>query len=123
MSLALRMELFPDDLDRFVDFYVGVLRFAIVDDRRENDQPYVAVQRGTIRIGAVPAWTRTDPSTRDLPQGTELVFETDDVEAERNAVVAAGWPLAAGLEKRPWGLTDFRLYDPDGYYIRITNRS
>ncbi len=23
---------------------------------------------------------------------------------------------------RPWGLTDFRVADPDGYYLRITSR-
>ena len=22
---------------------------------------------------------------------------------------------------RPWGQTDFRLIDPDGYYIRVTS--
>ena len=25
------------------------------------------------------------------------------------------------LELRPWGLSDFRLADPDGYYLRITH--
>jgi len=31
--------------------------------------------------------------------------------------------LTEGLEARPWGLRDFRLLDPDGYYWRITERA
>jgi hypothetical protein len=38
-------------------------------------------------------------------------------------VVAAGWPLEEDLQDRPWGLTDFRILDPGGYYLRITNRT
>jgi uncharacterized glyoxalase superfamily protein PhnB len=53
----------------------------------------------------------------------ELVFEVDDVVAERDLVTAAGWPLAEKLQKRPWGLTDFRIRDPAGYYLRITDRA
>jgi hypothetical protein len=29
--------------------------------------------------------------------------------------------VAEELTSRPWGLTDFRLADPDGYYIRVTS--
>lgn len=39
---------------------------------------------------------------------------------ERDRVVAAGWSLAEDLTRRPWGLVDFRLLDPDGYYLRVT---
>ncbi len=39
-----------------------------------------------------------------------------------NATVPAGWPLAADLQARPWGVRDFRLLDPAGYYLRITER-
>lgn len=27
------------------------------------------------------------------------------------------------LQFRPWGLHDFRLFDPDGYYVRVTHAS
>jgi lactoylglutathione lyase len=33
---------------------------------------------------------------------------------------ARGTVLEA-LELRPWGLRDFRLADPDGYYLRVTH--
>jgi uncharacterized glyoxalase superfamily protein PhnB len=51
----------------------------------------------------------------------ELVLEVDDLEAEHQRVRAA-WPLEEDLQERPWGLRDFRVLDPSGYYLRITNR-
>jgi lactoylglutathione lyase len=122
MAWELRVELFVADLDVFADFYTRVLGFAISDDRRHEEPPYVAVRRDMVRIGAVRAWAPVDRSARVLPAGTELVLEADDVAAERDRVVAQRWPLEAGLQARPWGLTDFRVYDPDGYYLRITSR-
>jgi hypothetical protein len=29
--------------------------------------------------------------------------------------------LAEPLTDRPWGLRDFRVVDPDGYYLRVTH--
>lgn len=57
------------------------------------------------------------------PAGVELVLEVDDVVAERDQITAAGWPLAEDLRDRPWGLRDFRVLDPAGYYLRITDRA
>jgi hypothetical protein len=71
--MALRIELFPADLDRFVDFYTRVLRFQIVADQRPEGGPYVALHRGSARIGAAKAWKPVDPQARAIPQGVELV--------------------------------------------------
>jgi len=32
----------------------------------------------------------------------------------------SGWPVC-DLALQPWGLRDFRLVDPDGYYVRVTS--
>ena len=55
--------------------------------------------------------------------GVELVLEVDDLDEEHARVTAAGWPLAEDLADRPWGLRDFRLLDPSGYYWRVTSRA
>ncbi|HEY2326543.1 MAG TPA: VOC family protein [Gaiellaceae bacterium] len=118
--LTFSVEIFPLDLNRFIDFYVRVLRFELEADRRHEDSPYVVVRRGSARIGANAAWERVEPEKRAVPQGVELVFEVDDVVAERDAVLSTGWSVEADITRRPWGLLDFRLFDPDGHYIRIT---
>lgn len=53
--------------------------------------------------------------------GVELVLEVDDLDRDRARVLAAGWPVVEDVQLRPWGLRDFRLVDPDGYYWRVTS--
>ncbi|GMA52189.1 hypothetical protein GCM10025857_35460 [Alicyclobacillus contaminans] len=54
--------------------------------------------------------------------GVEIVLEVDDVDELYERVQASGYPVSEPLLMRPWGLKDFRLQDPDGYYLRITSR-
>jgi lactoylglutathione lyase len=56
----------------------------------------------------------------DRGAGVEIVLEVDDVDAMQERVRAAGHPITEPLEDRPWGLRDFRIVDPDGYYLRLT---
>jgi len=32
----------------------------------------------------------------------------------------AAYVVAEPLQRRRWGLRDFRITDPDGYYLRVT---
>jgi lactoylglutathione lyase len=123
MEMTLRAEIFPDDLDATVGFYTNVLRFRVASDRRAEPDGYVALTRGSVRIGAARRAVPGARMGRLPPSGVELVLEVDDVTGERDRVAAAGWPLEEDLQSRPWGLTDFRILDPAGYYLRITNRA
>jgi hypothetical protein len=49
------------------------------------------------------------------------VLEIDNIEEIYEHVIAQNWPLADKLHQQPWGLIDFRVFDPDGYYLRITS--
>ncbi len=37
-------------------------------------------------------------------------------------VLSQNWPISAELRQRPWGFTDFRVVDLNGYYLRISAR-
>jgi lactoylglutathione lyase len=123
VELTMRFEIFPDDLDATVDFYTRVLRFRLADDRRNDPDAYVSLQRGSVRVGAARRTVADARAARLPPAGVELVLEVDDIAVERDRVVAARWPLEEDLQDRPWGLRDFRVLDPAGYYLRITNRA
>jgi lactoylglutathione lyase len=123
MEMTLRFEIFPADLDETVDFYSRVLGFSVTADRRGDANAYVALSRGQVRVGAARRPAAEARGASRPPSGVELVLEVDDVVGERDRVVAAGWPLDDDLQERPWGLTDFRLLDPSGYYLRITSRA
>jgi len=125
MPAQVRFEVFPADLAKCIAFYTDVLRFTTVQ-RKEG---YVYLQRDGIFIGAVQSGfelgdlQRADRSSRRPPTGVEIVIEVDDLEAERNWIVDKGWTLDADIKLQDWGLKDFRLTDPDGFYLRITHHS
>ncbi|NLP83242.1 VOC family protein [Microbacterium sp. CFH 90308] len=116
---GLRIEIFPDDLDATVDFYCRVLGFTLLRDERGTAWEYVSLQLGGVRVGAARR-APADTASRRPPTGVELVLEVADLEAARARVLDSAWPLDEDLTPRPWGLTDFRLLDPSGYYWRIT---
>jgi lactoylglutathione lyase len=122
-EMTLRFEIFPSDLDAVVEFYTRVLRFSVTKDQRAEPSAYVSMQRGAVTVGAARRTVPDDRAARLPPAGVELVLEVDDVVGERDRVAAAGWPLEQDLQNRPWGLADFRILDPEGYYLRITSRT
>ena len=61
------------------------------------------------------------PATTKRGYGVEIVIVVEDLDA----VYAAAREFATivgPLRDRPWGLRDFRLEDPFGYYVRVTER-
>ena len=123
MPTTLRLEIFPADLNATVRFYVDLLGFTLVTDRRGDEQPYLALERGAVRIGAAARPGEGSPAQRRPPTGVEIVLEVDYLHAERDRIRHAGWPIDEDIVRRPWGLQDFRVTDPDGYYLRITHRA
>src|SRR5580692_4776909 len=122
MAMSVRYEIFPDDLDATVDFYTRVLGFSVIKDQRDAPQAYVAMRRDAVQIGAARREVPGAPAARRPPVGVETVLEVDDLARERSRVLAAGWPIEDELQDRPWGLADFRILDPAGYYLRISSR-
>ncbi|WP_432546106.1 VOC family protein [Kineococcus sp. SYSU DK004] len=120
--MTLRFEVFPADLDRAVDFYTRVLGFDLLRDERGTSSPYVALRCGDVHVGAAQRPPVAAPDARRPPTGVELTLEVDDVEAQLARVRDSGWPVDEPLQERPWGLRDFRVLDPDGYYLCITSR-
>lgn len=119
VDASLRVEIFVADLDQTVSFYER-LGFEITG-RSDGPPRYAAFRLGQARIGAAEA-RAIEPTLRAVPLGTEIVIDVDDVRDVRDRVVSAGLELEADLQDRPWGLQDFRLSDPDGYYYRFTSR-
>ena len=124
-SMRLRLELFVADMDRAIGFYRDVLGFALL--RREPD--YCSLRHGEVVLGLGPiaklpaagGYFTRPRLTQERGLGVEIVLEVDDVRAAYDGVRDSGCPILGPLRDRPWGLTDFRLADPDGYYLRITS--
>lgn len=120
MDASLRVEIFPADVDASLRFYER-LGFEVVD-LKEGPPRYASIRLGSVRIGVCEA-ERVEPARRAHPVMTEMVIEVDDVRAARQRIVDQGIDLTEDLRSRQWGLTDFRVTDLDGYYLRFTSRA
>jgi lactoylglutathione lyase len=127
--MRLRIELFVEDIDVSVEFYRDLLGFQV--ERRAED--YASLRRGMVVFGLGPVAKLPDHAegqgfTRqrlsgEKGAGVEIVLELDGLDklqavyelCRQRAVVSEP------LQLRSWGLHDFRLTDPDGYYLRITH--
>jgi catechol 2,3-dioxygenase-like lactoylglutathione lyase family enzyme len=124
-GMFLRLELFVDDLDAAVAFYRDGLGFIV--SRRDPD--YAVMSQGQVTLGlglksgvSVGHYFAPEITTERRGLGTEIVLEVDDVQAAYDAFVDAGYTAMGTPTERSWGLTDFRVADPDGYFVRITSR-
>jgi catechol 2,3-dioxygenase-like lactoylglutathione lyase family enzyme len=124
--MSFRLELFVTDLDASIRFYEDVLGFVL--DRR--DPEYASLRLGDAVLGLGPiaklpadgppqGFTR-ERLAADRGAGVDIVLEVDDLDAAFARVVRASHPLVEPIRARPWGLSDFRITDPDGYYLRVT---
>jgi lactoylglutathione lyase len=115
MPASLRLEIFPSNLERCLAFYIDTLQFTM----RKRKDNYAFFARGNIFLAAIGVPTEETLEEKEAyrrpTKGLEIVFEVDDLEAERDRIVAHGFKLDADIAKQEWGLTDFRVVDPDGY--------
>jgi catechol 2,3-dioxygenase-like lactoylglutathione lyase family enzyme len=121
---GLRIEIFVRNVEQSVRFYTDVLGFT----GESGNSKYRPVRKGAavIGIGPIDGLPPRHPLRANEGErvglGVEIVVEVADVDATHSAVIDAGWAVETPPGDRPWGLRDFRLLDPDGYYIRVTSR-
>lgn len=120
--MRLRLELFVRSVPDSMDFYTRVLGFETVSYQPDD---YSVVRKGMIQIALqsqsqLPADHPLKPHNHPVGLGIEIVLEVEDVEATYAQVQAEQGHIADTLAQRPWGLRDFRVFDPDGFYIRVT---
>lgn len=115
--LAARVLLRPTDMDAAVDFYehrVGLVRF-----REWGDAPH----RGIVYFlgGAYLELTETPPDQPRPPRptGMRLWLQVDDVAEACAELAARGVDVAEPPERKPWGLIEAIVHDPDGLPLVI----
>jgi lactoylglutathione lyase len=127
-GMRLRLELFVEDMDASIDFYTEVLRFEIL---REHPGDYASLRCGGVTLGIGPISKLPEEGgyfTREIASlqrglGAEIVLEIDYVDEWYCHVSGCGYPIFEPPQVRPWGLRDFRIVDPDGYYLRLTAKA
>lgn len=118
------VELHVADLEASIRFYEAI-GFRV--DRRWEE--WVRLERGGAELVLQgDAYLRSHdhyftPHLGRSPRGVgvEITVEVEDVGAVYAAAQAAGLRIVKALQDRPWKARDFRLADPDGYFLRITS--
>lgn len=122
--MRLQLELFVDDVERSRSFYAGVLGFQVGTQAEDG---YAALAHGDAAISLnrrqslPPDHPVQARPGEPLGRGVEVVLYVEGVQATCDGVVASGWPRSSELSLRPWGGRDFRILDPDGYCLGISN--
>jgi catechol 2,3-dioxygenase-like lactoylglutathione lyase family enzyme len=126
LRMTLRIELFVNDLSISLDFYRRVLGFEIGERQSVG---YTLMTNGEVQLGLNLRSNLPDDHPvqaqeyERIGRGIEIVLEIDNIEEFYQYVFIQNWPIVGKLQQQPWGLIDFRVFDPDGYYLRITSRS
>jgi len=123
-SVRLQVNLAVKDLQVSAAFYTETFGFKELS----NDPGYILLQRNELVLGLKtdellwypdPGEQPVESLTRGV--GVELVLEISDIGQFHAKMQQAGVAIREPLTEQPWGATDFRMLDPDGYYWRITS--
>ncbi|MHC0039724.1 VOC family protein [Pseudoneobacillus sp. C159] len=121
--MKIRFELFVNELATSLHFYEQILGFR----KGYVGNDYGEVFNGAVEIGLClmdklpeshPLKTKSTDERKGL--GVEIVLVVDELESFYHKVKNSTYPISSHLQIQPWNLRDFRLSDPDGYYLRIT---
>ena len=123
-SAKLQVNLAVKDLQASAAFYTRTFDFKEVS----NDPGYILLQRNALVLGLKTDELLWHPNPGERPVeslvrgvGVELVLEISDIGQLHTKMQQAGVAIHEPLKEQPWGATDFRMLDPDGYYWRITS--
>lgn len=121
---AVIVELFVSDLARSRAFYEALGFRATTEWAKgawmEREGVGIRLELDD-HVAAGPHYFTPDIGRRPRGTGVEIVVQVSDVAAVHAAAERAGLNIVKGLQDRPWNCTDFRLADPDGYFLRITS--
>lgn len=128
-SNHLQLELHVPNFDTVLNFY-GKLGFKKVWRRNENDDAdYLVMERDGTIINFWPgndnvytqSYFKKFPKNTKRGYGVEIVIPVDDIDTYHDKISKFA-NIVDPLVLRPWGLKDFRIEDPFGFYLRITEK-
>jgi catechol 2,3-dioxygenase-like lactoylglutathione lyase family enzyme len=117
-----KFELATTDPSRDVAFY-SELGFRVV---AKTSYGYVTLKSGPVVIALSPVTSINPhdpaslPKLRRPPIGVEIVLYTNENLEKMHARLKSLGLNPTDIRLQPWGVRDFRLTDPGGYYIRIS---
>lgn len=120
-----RLELFVNDLEKSVHFYQNILRLpqgAKSDTSVRFDAEDFSLLLSDQSILPETHYFSSEKWKQPKGTGVELVIVVPNIHQVYQHIQNEKYPIYENIKKQPWGMTDFRLVDPDGYYVRVTSK-
>jgi predicted enzyme related to lactoylglutathione lyase len=111
--LQSRLLLRPADLDRSITFYEGQLGLARY--REWGESPH----RGVVYFLGGGYLELSEGAGADAPRGVRLWLQVADATAAHAELLAAGVRIVAPPARKPWGLIELEIDDPDGLRLVV----
>jgi len=119
-------ELHVVDLGRSLDFWQGLIGFAVAYRRPEERFVYLELQGAQVMLCQRHGRYETGPMQPPLGQGAMFQIYVDSIAPMLERLAAAGWPLYEPV-REAWyrvgdhetGQRQFFVQDPDGYLLMI----
>jgi len=120
------MELSTTRVEDYLSFFESVADFKLV--MRKPGYLEACSDLAELSFIDPKYWSTGHPFSGKLTgSGQGVGIEIGIVVADLDKAYAAavkfqdkGWPISTGIVHRPWGVRDFRVLAPDGYYLRFT---
>ena len=117
-------EIFARDLMLSRAFYTDAIGLIV----RHESPAYIVMAKGQSKLHLVshdllPAAQRRRGCV-GMPTAcaVQLCFEVPDIIKAHDHARRSGHPVVEPLRDQPWGRSDFRMFDPDGVYVRVTGQ-
>ena len=120
--MKLFFEIFAADLELSRAFYAGAIGLVVTHE----SPAFIVLEKDAAKLHLVsrdhmPAAQRQRGCV-GMPAAcaVELCFEVPDFSEAYDRARHSGHAVTEPLRDQPWGRTDFRMFDPDGVYVRVT---
>lgn len=124
---SIQLELHVPDFEKVKDFY-GKLGFEVVWERKpEEKKGYLVIRRDDNILCFWPgnehvkeqSYFKDFPADTKRGYGVEIVIMANDID-NLYKKAKSFCKVVDKLQTQPWGLKDFRIEDPFGFYVRFT---
>ncbi|MGN4444852.1 VOC family protein [Bacillus cereus group sp. MYBK79-1] len=118
-----RLELFVEDLQRSIRFYEEIL--TLVFSKKNATGAMIKLEDFSLLL--TPDYILNENhylktgGLNPKGKGVEVIIVFDNIEQIYQHVLEKNYPVESNLKIQSWGMKDFRLVDPDGYYLRLTS--
>jgi lactoylglutathione lyase len=123
MKMNFRLELFVEDLKKSIRFYEDIIGLTFSKKNETGamiKQDHFSLLLTYDNILDEKHYFKKG-GLHPKGKGVEVIIVSDDIEKLYNRVLEKDYPIESNLELQSWGMKDFRIVDPDGYYLRLTS--